>query len=165
MGKIKNVAGSEALQKIREIAEGNTAMLCTFSEGKMLTRPMATQTVESDGSIWFMSRKDSNKNQHLAIDPTMQLIYAEHGSNSYLTLEGRGDITEDQEKKDELWTRWASTWFDGKDDPNLTLIRFTPEDGFYWDTKHGKMIAMVKMMYGAITGQETDDSREGKVNP
>ena len=50
-------------------------------------------------------------------------------------------------------------------DPSLTIIKVTPEDGYYWDTKDGKLITLLKMAAGAITGKEIDGSIEGKLNP
>ena len=44
-------------------------------------------------------------------------------------------------------------------------IVVTPEDGYYWDTKHGNVVAGVKMMIGALVGKTMDDSIEGKLKP
>ena len=30
---------------------------------------------------------------------------------------------------------FANAWFDGKDDPNVSILRIAPEDVYYWDTK------------------------------
>jgi hypothetical protein len=43
------------------------------------------------------------------------------------------------------------------------VIEFTPQEGYYWDTKHGMAVASVKMLIGAMTGQTLDDSIEGKL--
>ena len=51
----------------------------------------------------------------------------------------------------------AKAWFeDGPDDPKLTLIKVTPEDGHYWDTKNGRLISMIKIAAAALTGSEMD---------
>jgi hypothetical protein len=34
-------------------------------------------------------------------------------------------------------------------------------DGYYWDTKHGHAVALVKMIAGALSGKTLDDSIEG----
>jgi hypothetical protein len=55
-------------------------------------------------------------------------------------------------------------WFtEGIDDPRITVIRVTPSEGYYWDTKHGALVAGVKMMIGAMIGKTLDDSIEGKI--
>ena len=47
--------------------------------------------------------------------------------------------------------------------PHITVIRVTPTDGYYWDTKHGGFVAGIKMLVGAAVGKTMDDSIEGKL--
>ena len=58
------------------------------------------------------------------------------------------------------------TWFtEGVDDPRITVIKVTPEDGYYWDTKHGTIVSFAKQLVGAAIGQTLDDSIEGTLKP
>ena len=60
----------------------------------------------------------------------------------------------------------VKTWFpDGKDDANLTLICVCPEKVHYWDVKDGKLVAMAKILVGAVTGNPKDIGIEGDLNP
>jgi hypothetical protein len=43
------------------------------------------------------------------------------------------------------------------------VIKFTPHEGYYWDTKHGNLVAFAKMAVGAALGKTLDDSVEGTV--
>lgn len=164
-GNTKNLVSKEAIEKIKHIGDGQVAMLCTFtSDHAMDSCPMATQRIDDDGTIWFFSRKDSTKNQHVAANPAVQLIYMVPNKTEYLSLEGTATVTRDQAKIDELWSGWAKTWFpDGKDDPNLTLISVTIDGGHYWDTKYGKMVALAKIAIGAVTGKPMDVGVEGSL--
>lgn len=67
MGDVKNLTATAAVEKIREIAEH--ANICIFvtdlSNLPLAARPMATQEVDDDGNIWFMSDKASVKNLKL----------------------------------------------------------------------------------------------------
>ena len=49
------------------------------------------------------------------------------------------------------------------DDPRITAIKVETVDGYYWDNKHGNMVAFAKMAVGAVIGKTLDDSIEGKV--
>ena len=56
------------------------------------------------------------------------------------------------------------TWFtEGIDDPRITVIRFEPSGGYYWDNKHGDTVAGIKMLVGAAIGKTLDDSIEGRL--
>jgi len=43
------------------------------------------------------------------------------------------------------------------------VIKVEPIDGYYWDNKHGNMIALLKMATGAALGKTLDDSIEGNL--
>ncbi len=54
------------------------------------------------------------------------------------------------------------TWFTGGiEDPRITVIKVSPTEGYYWDTKHGQFVAGMKMLLGAAIGKTLDDSIEG----
>jgi general stress protein 26 len=164
--EVKPLASGEAVAKIKSIAKGEIAMLCTFPKeaaSAMRSRPMGTAGIDDDGTVWFMTQRDGETAREIEENATVQLIYAIPGRSEFLTLEAKATITRDQAKIDELWKGFQNTWFDGKEDPNLVLIRVRPERGYYWDTKHNKVVQWAEIMIGAITGKEMDDSVEGKL--
>ena len=55
-------------------------------------------------------------------------------------------------------------WFDGKDDPNIRLLKLTPEEAHYWDSGKNKLVTFLKMATSAITGIKTDVGKEGDLN-
>lgn len=168
MGDVKDLAATDAVKKIREIAkDANICMFVTdLSNLPLSGRPMATQQVDEDGCIWFMSDKNSDKNQHIQQDDQVQLFYSHTNNYEYLSVFGRAEIVYDLKKIEELWTQMAKTWFrEGKDDPNISLIKVTPEDAYYWDTKKNKMVSLIKFAMGAIGITPKDDGGvEGRLN-
>ena len=50
---------------------------------------------------------------------------------------------------------------EGKEDEELEIIRVRPQDAYYWDTKHNRVVVFAKMVAGALTGKTLDDSIEG----
>ena len=73
-------------------------------------------------------------------------------------------ITTDKAKIKELWEPILKTWFTaGIDDPRITVIEVRPRDGYNWDTKHNRVIALAKMAVSAVVGKTLDDSIEGKL--
>lgn len=165
MGNTENLSGNSAIQKIKEIVkDAGTCMFVTnVANYPLSARPMATIKVEENGSIWFFSRDNSEKNKHISIDSKVQLFYESHSSSEYISISGNAQIVRDQEKIKELWTPMARIWFNGADDPTITLIRFVPDTGHYWDTKNNKMVQMIKMAVGMVTGNTIDDGRDGSL--
>ena len=74
-----------------------------------------------------------------------------------------------QNQKEENFSNLISqealkTWFtEGEDDPRITVIKVSPTEGYYWDTRHGMAVAMVKRVVGAIKVETIDDSIEGNI--
>lgn len=166
MGKIKDVRRGEAMKKIKELADA--ADICLFTtnltELPLSARPMSRQHVDDDGTLWFFSHKDSHKNEHIERDNRVQLFFSNRNSSEYLSIYGTAEVIRDPVKAKEIWSPIAKTWFhEGPEDPTLTLLKVTPEDGYYWDTKDGKLVTLLKIAAGAITGKELDGSLEGKV--
>ena len=165
-GHIQNYRGEEAIAKLKELAEGaKTCIFTTYTSARpMPSRPMALQKVEEDGTLQFFSAASSNKNKEIAIDPDVQLHFENPGSNEYLSIYGQAKVSKNKEKIKELWSGFAKIWFqEGPDDPDLTLISVTPNETKYWDTKHNKMIAFLKMGASLITGKTMDDGVEGEL--
>lgn len=165
--KIKNLTNREAIDKFQEIVSHESICLFTtrLTEVPLTTRPMAVQKVCDQGNFWFMSRDDSEKNTEIAQDPRVQLFISNRSNYEFLSVYGHATVTRDREKIDELWSEIAKAWFpEGKDDPHLTVIKVTPEEGFYWDTKDGKLVSMIKIAASAVTGKTMVEGVEGTIS-
>ena len=166
MGQTKDLQNEEGKKKIKELVEDiKTCMFCTNTqELPFNTRPMATLDVDEQGNLWFMSNIKSNKNDEIKDDDQVQLIYAKGGDSHFLSLTGNAFIIKDQDKVDEYWTMFAKAWFDGKRDPDISLIKIVPDTAHYWDTAHGKMVSLIKIAISAVSGKKMDDGVEGKID-
>lgn len=167
MSDVQNLTSQEAIDKIKELAKAADVCLFTTALTKLplMTRPMSVSQVDDAGNLWFMSRKGSDKNEHIQEDDRVQLFFSNKNSYEFLSIYGKAVILEDKEKAEELWTPIAKTWFnEGVDDPELTLIRVHPEDAYYWDTKHNKAITLLSYLAGAITGTEMNNGVQGKIS-
>ena len=164
----EDLHGQEAIKKIKEMVE--QAENCFFCSAVVTgesngDRPMNVRQVDDEGNLWFLSAKDSRKNQELSIDPSVRLYFQGAKHADFMQLNGVATISTDREKIKELWSPIAKTWFtEGEEDPRISVIKVTPSQGYYWDTKHGLAVAGVKMLIGAVIGKTMDDSVEGKLN-
>lgn len=164
MGDKKNLKNEAAADKIKELAEGiDTCMFCTYNGTKLASRPMSVQQIDDSGNLWFLSHKRSNKNADISQNPTVELFFAK-GHDSFLSIHGQATVLFDYNKTKELWNPIIKVWMpEGVDDPNLSIIKVVPEDGYYWNNKHGKMVAIVKMTAALLTGKTMDDGIEGNL--
>jgi general stress protein 26 len=164
----ENLISEEAIKKIQELVEkAESCFFCTnvTSRGESSgARPMNVRKVDDDGNLWFLSANDSHKNEELMRDPSVTLYFQGSPHSDFLQLNGTATISQDKAKIKELWSPLIKTWFtEGEDDPRITVIKVTPSEGYYWDTKHGIVIAGMKILIGAATGKTLDDSIEGNL--
>jgi general stress protein 26 len=165
----QDLHAADAIKKMQELAD--KAKTCFFStrlrsQEVPATRPMAVQQVDEQGHFWFLSANDSHKNQEIQQDPSVQLLFQGSAHSDFLSIVGTATISTDKAKIKELWNPILKAWFtDGEDDPRLTAVEVAPQEGYYWDNKHGNAVASVKIAIGALIGQTLDDSIEGTLQP
>jgi len=164
MGDHKDLRNESAADKIKDLADDiKTCMFCTYKDEKLQSRPMSVQEIDDDGNLWFLSDKNSNKNSEINLNPKVDLFFAQP-HDKFLTLHGNATILYDRRKIKELWNPIIKVWMpEGEDDPNLSIIKVTPEDGYYWNNKNGKMVAIAKMTVAFVTGKTMDDGIEGNL--
>ena len=165
----ENLSQTEAIKKIKELSESaKICMFCTELDSlPITTRPMALRETDAEGNMWFLSNEMSNKNFEISEDNRVQLFFMNNGSSEYLSVYGKAFVYNDKSTIEEQWTPIANAWFEeGKDDPKVTVIRVSPAESYYWDTKAGKLVSLLSFAASAISGSKTDNSDgvEGKLN-
>ncbi|MFG6412277.1 pyridoxamine 5'-phosphate oxidase family protein [Roseateles sp. DC23W] len=160
-----DLTGADALERVRQtIKKNQTCFFCTgvSTGGSHANRPMGALEVDDAGVMWFMSAADSHKNAEIQRNPLVWLFFQGSEHSGFASLQGQATIGRDSAKIEELWSPLMKTWFtQGKDDPRITTIAVKLVSGYYWDNKHGDLVAGAKMAIGAAIGKTLDDSIEG----
>ncbi|WP_338769808.1 pyridoxamine 5'-phosphate oxidase family protein [Bernardetia sp. ABR2-2B] len=164
MSEVKNLIAKEAIDKMKEVVKDQR--ICMFAtqlaKAPFSVCPMTAQEVSDDGHILFLSAADSDHNEKILLDPRVQLTFSNVSNSEFLSVYGKATISKNKEKIDKIWDPLAKAWFpNGKDDVNLTIIEVFPEDAYYWDTKDGKVVSMLKIVASAMTGEQMDGGIEG----
>ncbi|WP_299181698.1 pyridoxamine 5'-phosphate oxidase family protein [uncultured Chryseobacterium sp.] len=156
----QNLTHLEAIKKIQELStKAGICMFCTELEKVPInSRPMTLKEADDSGNLWFISSEASNKNFEIKEDRRVQLFFMNNGDSQYLSVYGIASIYTDQATIEEKWSAMAKPWFEGKDDPNISIIRVEPKESYYWDTKAGKLVTLLSFVAAAITGNKTDNS-------
>ncbi|KQC33309.1 general stress protein [Nonlabens sp. YIK11] len=162
----KNLSNDEAQQKYKKMVESiDFAMMLTHLDQTPLHAiPMSTKRVDDNGTTYFLSNADSEHNANIESDSRCQLLYSEKHSMEFLSVYGKAVITRDKALIHDLYSSSDDNWFDGNDDPNITVITFHPEEGHYWDSKSNALVSLFKMGYGAITGEKMDVGESGSLD-
>ena len=124
--------------------------------GHLHARPMTTQnrSLEADDSLWFFMSKKGEPVADLKTQPVVGVVYADPGSDTYVSVSGTAALLEDSAKKEQLWTQAAEAWFPGgPTDPDLGLVQVQIIHADYWDVKESKPVQLFAMAKAVITGK------------
>lgn len=164
MGDQKQLIGNEAVKKFKEIVDhqGICMMVTDLKADIAKSRPMSVAEVDDSGAFWFLTLRTSHKYMELAKDPRVDLYFANPSAQEFLSVNGTVEFLNDRERIKELFSKWAEAWVpQGAEDPDLRLMKVTPEEGYYWDTKDGKIMAGIKILAAMVTGSKDDGGVEG----
>ena len=149
----------ELIEKIK------TAMLTTRRpDGRLVSRPMATQKREPIADLWFVADVESHKIDELEHDPHVNLGYFDSGSWEWVSVSGTARISTDRERIRSLYQPDWKVWFGaiddirdgGPDDPRLALILVDVDSVIYMKREKPAPIVLFEIAKGLVTGNRPD---------
>ena len=156
---------AEQIEHLAElISDNRICMLTTLDpDGKPWSRPMGVQDAEFDGDLWFFTRDDSEKAEHIHRNANVGVAFSRPSDQEYVTMAGTAEIVRDQQRVHALWNDLYTTWFpDGPDDPHLALIKVTIERAEYWDAPNSFVTYALGYVKAKLTGEPADDLAENE---
>ena len=112
-------------------------------------KPMSGQ-IEGDegGPIWFFTAKDTDLVRAMRGRNRAVAHFASKRHDLFASLHGELVLDNDRAMIDRLWNRFVAVWYeDGKDDPQLQLLRFEPQSAQVW-LNENHLFAGVKLALG-----------------
>lgn len=147
----------ELMQKI------GFAMLVTHDGDKLRARPMSAHLERENNAIYFLTDARRHKDDEIARNPGINLSFADASAQKYVSLTGTAVVSNDRAKIKELFSTPAKAWWDSAEDPNIRVLKITPDDAEYWDSP-GTVVSYVKMAAAAVTGTRPDIGENRKVS-
>ena len=166
MSEEVTLSGPEGLKKIGEMIKDIRICMMTTAgaDGSFDSRPMATQETEFDGTVWFLSHKDSGKMHELTDDAHVSLLYADTSDSKYVVAKGKASLSQDKAKIHELWNPMFKAWFPGgEEDPSIGVIKVTISEAQFWQASSSKIVMGMKYLAAAVTGDHTKIGEHGTV--
>ena len=144
--------------KFWKALKSDMTMMIGLDGSNTIPRPMTAQ-LEGDqsGPIWFFTAKGTELVAGLPSDRATA-TFVSKGHDLFATVQGRLQVDNDRAAIDRLWNRFVAAWFEGgEDDPNLTLLRFDPEQAEIW-LDASSVVSGIKMLLGYDPKQEYKDN-------
>ena len=165
---------AKKLEELYELIDGiEIAMFTTRRpDGRLVSRPMATQTQAEGSDLWFVTDIESNKLDELEHDDQVNLAYYRERSREWVSVSGRATIVQDRSIIRELYRKDWKAWFGdeggerdgGRDDPRLALIMVDAESVVYLKVDKPKPVVLFEVVKAMATGSPPDVGAQRKVS-
>ena len=150
---------TDAGEKFWDMIEDHHAcMLVTHGPGGMLhARPMHAIPDRDKREILFFTALAAGKAREIETSSEVCLTFMSHKKNDFVAVQGAAELTQDRALIDQHWNTMVKAWFpEGKEDPNVGLIRVHVKGGEYWDSSSSDIANMLRMLGGAASGKRPD---------
>jgi general stress protein 26 len=138
------------------------AMLVTHDGDKLRARPMSAFLEREENAIYFLTDARRHKDEEIARNPGVNLSFANASDQKYVSITGTAAVSNDRAKIRQLFSTPAKAWWSSAEDPNIRVLRVTPDDAEFWDSP-GSVISYVKMVAAAVTGSRPNIGDNRKV--
>ena len=160
----KNV--NPEMQKIADkIKDIKTAMLVTLEDdGCLRSRPMQTLQIRGN-DLLFLAGYQSGLSHEVGHDSHVNVSYADESKKVFASLSGKATVSKDQALIAELWQEPFRAWFpQGKEDPNIAVLRVQVDHAEYWDTPSGPVVYAIGYVKSILTGERAKPGDHEKIN-
>lgn len=147
------------------IQQIKTTMFTTRrADGRLVSRPMATQKRDPIADLWFVADIESHKMDELESDANVNLSYFDTGSYEWVSVSGTATVSADRDEIRRLYEPDWKAWFGeidevrdgGPDDPRLALILVDADTVIYMKQDKPKPVVLFEVVKGMVTGQKPD---------
>ncbi len=155
------MAEQDAATRIWDMVKSShICLLVTKNGARLRARPMGVTPKREEHALYLLTDARRAKDAEIMADDQVCLAF-HTGSADYVSISGSAVVSDDRAKIRELWSVAAKAWWDSAEDPNIRVIKITPEEGEFWDGP-GRAIAYVKMAAAAISGTRPDVGKTGR---
>lgn len=164
-----STAHQEQITRLLEmLREQKFGMLSTVDpeKGIIRSRPMLTQEVESNCTLWFMTSDVTAKVDEIEHEHQVNVNYVDPSDSTFISLSGTARMVRDPARVDRYWRDTDKAWYPrGKDDPHIVLIKVDVSDAEYWEGPSSKVVQLYAMARAIATGtRPTDVGEHAKIS-
>lgn len=141
-----------------------TCMLVTKQGLTLRARPMHAFPSREENCVWFLSDRRGHKDEELRHDPQSALVFSDKTGRDFLSLSGESEVIEDRARIDQLWNDATAVWWpQGRNDPNIQVLRFLPEQAEYWDGPSSSIFVGLRLAAARLAGRPPEFGENRKV--
>ena len=157
----------------RELSSSPFMMLGLQGVEDSRTRPMTAQIdvpegcdKDDGGQLYFFASRSEHLVTGMGQRHDAVATYASKGHDLFAHVHGTLALDQDRAVIDRLWNPILASWYkDGKDDPDLALIRFDTDSATIWKAETGATLkaAALKALFDIDPGKEHQSDNRAEV--
>ncbi|MEO7814428.1 MAG: pyridoxamine 5'-phosphate oxidase family protein [Sphingomicrobium sp.] len=138
------------------------------------TRPMTAQIdvpedgdKEDGGQIYFFASKTDGVGQKVTASARAVATFVGKGHGLFAHIHGTLVPSDDKAVIDRLWNPFVDAWYkDGKNDPDLRLLRFDTDSADVWEAANGATLKAValKTLFNIDPGKAHTAEHQAKID-
>jgi general stress protein 26 len=153
MAGVAEARKNPAAALLGEISRSSAVMLGLTDDCEM--RPMVPHVDQS--LIYFFTRTSGALTAKVGLGATGRIVVIGKDADFYAWLEGALVQNSDRATIDRLWNASVAGWYKaGREDPDLSLLMFTPRTGKIWASSESTLNYAWKMAKAYATGDQPD---------
>jgi general stress protein 26 len=154
----------DSLQRVWDIIEKvGVCMLTTQSSAGFRARPVEARPDRNAGLIWFVTDLRSGKEHEIEVEHDVGLTFVDAKDNAYLSMTATAAVLRDHAKAAAIWKSTDTLWWSGPEDPNVCVLRVTPQTAELWDGPASKAVAAYEFIKARLTGGKPNLGENRKV--
>jgi general stress protein 26 len=171
------VADAERAEELKalfwkELASSPFVMIGLQGVEDSRTRPWTAQVDWADGKggaaggdIYFFGARSEAIVRGVSESNRAVCTYASKGHDLFANIHGTLELVDDRALIDRLWNPFIASWYkQGKDDPELQLLRFDAAKAEIWKAEAGAtLVAAALKMLGRDPGEDHQQANQAEV--
>ncbi len=158
------ISSREAIETFWESLKDRATVMLGAAGGDR-SQPMTAFSEPDNGLVWFFTRNDTDLAQEAAGGAEARLIFAAKDEKVFADISGALTIDHDRGRIERYWNPVVAAWYpDGKDDPHLTLMKFSPRTGQVWVSEKGLLGFAYEITKANVAKTQPDLGGSAKVS-
>ena len=149
----------------KTLEDERMGMLGLVGEGGGHFHPMTAFCEKDLATIWFFTRRDSELVRRLVQGGKAMFNLVAKDRGLWACMSGVVTEQHDAARIDKYWGPVVSAWFpEGKDDPELTLLRLDADDAEVWISEKGPIRFAFEIAKANLTDTEPNVGQHTRLN-
>lgn len=156
---------ADTTRTLDDLLEPGATLMVGVGDPVTDTRPLTVASVDGRRVDILVDTREQWAAELTDGDAVLATL-SDNRANVWASLYGTGSLSRDPARVDELWSPFASAYFeDGRDTPGIGVFSFDVAEGRWWSSPGGRLGSLVSLVRAAVgTAEAAGDQGEVRLS-